>query len=131
MLFTARYTSLVFNVTDLDRTEKFYSEIMGIRFERRGFAGEQFLHAKLSENFEIDFMVGTPTPGNSPIMVFDLDEGGISDIVASLAEQGVTIVSPVGDAPDGKGATFRDPDDFAIGLYQANDKPLSLKGADK
>lgn len=131
MLFRVSYTSLVFNVTDLERTEKFYWDIMGIRFERRGHGSGQFLHAKLSEGFEIDFMVGTPAPGNSPIMVFDLDEGGIGDIVASLAEQGVTIISPVGDAPEGKGASFRDPDGFAIGLYQANGKPLSRKGAGK
>ncbi len=127
MLFKAGYTSLVFSVSDLDRTEKFYSEIMGVRFERRSYKGGVFLHAKLSDAFEIDFMPGTPTPGDSPIMVFDLEDGGIADVVGALAEKGVTIIAPVGDAPEGKGASFRDPDGFAVGLYQSNSKPLSLK----
>ena len=48
-------------------------------------------------------------------------------MVAALAEYGATIVSPVGDAPDGKGAAFLDPDGYPMGLYQPLDKPLSRK----
>ena len=65
--------------------------------------------------------------GDTPAIVFDLDEGGIDDVVAELARQGVNIVTPVSEAPGGWSADFLDPDGFGLGLWQAGDLPRSLK----
>jgi predicted enzyme related to lactoylglutathione lyase len=65
--------------------------------------------------------------GNTPALVFDVTEGGIDDIVADLAAKGVTIVTPVSEAPGGWSADFLDPDGFGLGLWQAGDKPRSLR----
>jgi predicted enzyme related to lactoylglutathione lyase len=66
--------------------------------------------------------------GNTPALIFDIsDEGGIDDVVAALVEKGVTIVTPVSEAPGGWSADFLDPDGFGLGLYQSEAKPRSLK----
>lgn len=127
MLARPSETCLVYNSTDLERTARFYHAVFGIAFERRGSGATRFLFARLSPDFSISFMPGTPQPGNSPLVTFTLAEGGIADVVAGLADHGATIVSPVGEAPDGKGAAFLDPDGHALGLYQPAGKPLSLK----
>ena len=49
------------------------------------------------------------------------------DVVAALVEKGVTIVTPVSEAPGGWSADFLDPDGFGLGLYQSEAKPRSLK----
>ena len=65
--------------------------------------------------------------GNTPAIVFDIVEGGIDDVVAGLVAKGVTIVTPVSEAPGGWSADFLDPDGFGVGLYQSGEKPRSLK----
>jgi glyoxylase I family protein len=37
--------------------------------------------------------------GDTPALVFEVSEGGIDDIVAGLIDKGVTIVTPVSEAP--------------------------------
>ena len=44
-----------------------------------------------------------------------------------LVAKGVTIVTPVSEAPGGWSADFLDPDGFGLGLYQSGEKPRSLK----
>jgi glyoxylase I family protein len=66
--------------------------------------------------------------GNTPALVFDIQDGGIDDIVAALVAKGVTIVTPVSEAPGGWSADFLGPDGFGLGLYQSGEKPRSLKG---
>lgn len=127
MLARPSETCLVFNTADLNRTEKFYGDVFGMAFERRGTGAGRFLFARLSPEFSISFMPGTPQPGTSPLVTFTLAEGGIADVVEGLATHGATIVAPVGAAPDGYGAAFRDPDGHGLGLYQPAGQPLSLK----
>jgi glyoxylase I family protein len=119
---------LVHRSPDLERTARFYRDVFGIVFEDRRDGADRLLFARLSPEFSISFMPGDPKPGDSPLFTFTLPEGGIDDVVAGLAEHGATIVTPVHDAPLGKGATLRDPHGHALGLYQDADKPLSLKG---
>ena len=83
--------SLVFYVSDIERTEAFYRDVLG------------------------------------PALVIDLVGGGIDDIVAALAEKGVTIVTPVSEAPGGWSADFLDPDGFGLGLWQSGELPRTLK----
>ena len=59
--------------------------------------------------------------------MFDIAEGGIDDIVAALVAKGVTIVTPVSEAPGGWSADFLDPDGFGLGLWQSEEFPRSLK----
>lgn len=131
MLFRPSETCLVHRSSNLDRTERFYREVFGIAFEWRGEGADRFLFARLSPDFSMSFMLGTPLPGTSPLVTFTLPDGGIADVVEALAGNGATIVAPVSDAPEGKGAVFLDPDSHTLGLYQSNLKPLSLKGAAK
>ena len=127
MLAKPSETCLVFHSADLDRTERFYRDVFGFVFERRDTGAEQLLFLRLCPEFSISFMPGGGRPGNTPLVTFTLPDGGIADVVAGLAGQGVTIVTPVDEAPQGKGAAFLDPDLHMIGLYQPAGKPLSLK----
>jgi len=128
MLVKPSEACLIYHATDLDRTARFYNSVFGIEFEHRGAGQDRFLFARFSPDFSISIMKGRPEPGTSPLLTFTLPQGGIADVVTALAEQGATIVSPVSDAPQGKGAALLDPDGYRIGLYQPDDKPLRLMG---
>ncbi|WP_200875501.1 VOC family protein [Nitratireductor basaltis] len=65
--------------------------------------------------------------GNTPAIVFTIPDGGIDGVVAYLASNGVTIVTPVSEAPGGWSADFLDPDGFGLGLWQSQELPRSLK----
>ena len=115
--------SIVYYVSDIARTEAFYTQTLGLTLERQEGADPYWLSGRLGHGLELVFFQMEGTRGNTPALVFDLAEGGIDDIVAELAEQGVTIVTPVSEAPGGWSADFLDPDGFGLGLYQAGDKP--------
>ncbi len=69
------------------------------------------------------FIRSDETPGQSPIVAFGLD-GGIDDVVEDLAKQGVEIVTPVSEAPDGGlTADFSDPDGHVLSVYQPAGAP--------
>ena len=87
-----------------------------------------FLQGQLENGLEILFFEMPATRGNSPALIFNVDGGGIDDIVADLAGKGVTIVTPVSEAPGGWSADFLDPDGFGLGLWQSAEHPRSLKG---
>ncbi len=115
--------SIVYYVSDIARTEAFYTQTLGLTLERQEGADPYWLSGRLGHGLELVFFQMEGTRGNTPALVFDLAEGGIDDIVAELAEQGVTIVTPVSEAPGGWSADFLDPDGFGLGLYHADDKP--------
>ena len=119
--------SIVFYVSDIARTETFYRDTLGIEVERR-VGMEPFWLVGKTGGMEIIFFQLEAVRGSTPALIFDIsEEGGIDDIVAALVEQGVTIVTPVSEAPGGWSADFLDPDGFGLGLYQSADKPRSLK----
>jgi glyoxylase I family protein len=120
--------SIVFYVADIARTEAFYRDTLGIDLNRLEGAEPFWLSGKLDNGLEIIFFEMEGVRGNTPALIFDIAEGGIDDIVAALVEKGVTIVTPVSEAPGGWSADFLDPDGFGLGLYQSADKPRSLKG---
>ena len=119
--------SIVFYVSDIVRTERFYSETLGLDLTRMDGAPPFWLSGALDQGLQIVFFQMEAVRGNTPALVFDVLEGGIDDIVAGLAAKGVTIVTPVSEAPGGWSADFRDPDGFGVGLYQSGEKPRSLK----
>ena len=120
--------SIVFYVADVIRTERFYTETLGIELERQEGAEPFLLSGRLDSGLDLLFFQMEGIRGNTPALIFEVSEGGIDDIVMALAEKGVTIVTPVSEAPGGWSADFLDPDGFGLGLWQPADKPRSLKG---
>jgi predicted enzyme related to lactoylglutathione lyase len=127
MTFNLKRASIVFYVSDIARTERFYNETMGLNLERQEGAEPFWLSGKLEDGLDLVFFEMDGKRGDTPALVFEVTDGGIDDIVESLAAKGVTIVTPVSEAPGGWSADFLDPDGFGLGLWQAEDKPRSLK----
>ena len=124
--------SIVLYVSDIVRSERFYRDTLGLEVDRREGAEPFWMGAKLEGGLEIMFFQMPAKVGTTPAIIFSLNEGGIDDIVAGLVAKGVTIVTPVSEAPGGWSADFLDPDGFGLGLWQPGDKPRSLKkGAKK
>lgn len=126
MTFKPKTASVVFYVSDIERTETFYNETLGLSLDRMEGAEPFWLQGSLEGGLDLIFFQMPAKRGESPAIVFTIDEGGIDDIVAGLAEKGVTIVTPVSEAPGGWSADFLDPDGFGLGLWQADDKPRSF-----
>lgn len=119
--------SIVFYVADIARTERFYAETLGITLERQEGAEPFWLQGQLDNGLDIMFFEMEAKRGETPALIFELPAGGIDDVVAALVEKGVTIVTPVSEAPGGWSADFLDPDGFGLGLWSPQDKPRTLK----
>jgi glyoxylase I family protein len=119
--------SIVFYVSDIVRTEAFYNETLGLALERMEGAEPFWLQTSIEDGPDLIFFEMEGVRGNTPAIVFELDEGGIDDIVAELAQKGVNIVTPVSEAPGGWSADFLDPDGFGLGLWQSGELPRSLR----
>jgi len=113
--------AFILNVRDVSRTERFYTEHLGIEFTRNTEEdGSIWLLAKIGNETEMLVFPGDPKPGNTPGIVFGLAEGGIETVVESLAAAGVEIVTPVSEAPGGWSADFKDSDGHIMSLYQSD-----------
>ncbi len=125
MIPSPRISNIFFYVSDIDRTERFYRDVIGLHLERMpdDGSGRPWLIAPIPGNTDLLFFHGEPRPGNSPLPVFDLAEGGIDGVVAALAEAGTPIVTPVSHAPGGWSAEFTDPDGYMWSMYQPEEKP--------
>jgi glyoxylase I family protein len=86
-------------------------------------SGHDWLMARIQDKVELIFFQKESRAGDSPIIVFDLPEGGIDSVVESLAAKGATIVTPVSEAPGGWSGEFADPDGHVLSLYQSEAKP--------
>jgi len=120
--------AVVFMVKDLKRTERFYSDALGLKLERQESAeGEPpWLLGKLPGNIELVFFEGDVPRGASPEIVFGLGDGGIDDLAEALARKGVEMVTPVSEAPGGWALSIADPDGHRLGLFQFAVKPRRL-----
>lgn len=127
MNFKPKSASIVYYVGDILRTEKFYNETFGLGLERMEGADPFWLQGRLDNGLELIFFEMEGKRGDTPAIVFEVNDGGIDDIVAELADAGVTIVMPVSEAPGGWSADFLDPDGFGLGLWQSEELPRSLK----
>lgn len=119
--------TIIFNVAQLERTERFYNEYLGLQFERVEDGELIFLMAKIGSDIDVMVFTGDPKPGNTPNVVFGLADGGIDSLVEQLSAAGVEIVTPVSEAPDGWYADFRDPDGHIVSAYQLGTLPRSTK----
>lgn len=130
MFGKSKLGNICYYVSDIDKTEAFYRDVMGLDVQRMDGDGEtegDWLIANTVNGVDLIFFETESRPGNSPIIVFEIAEGGIDDVVSSLAGQGVTIVTPVSHAPGGWSSEFADPDGHVISMYQSTEAPRSLK----
>lgn len=125
MFGKTRIGNICYYVGDIVRTEAFYRDVLGLEVINMGDdgSGKDWLQANTEGGLELIFFQTESGPGNSPIIVFDLTEGGIDTLVAALAEKGATIVTPVSHAPGGWSADIADPDGHTISMYQSEDVP--------
>ncbi len=127
MNFKPKSASVVFYVSDIQRTETFYNDTFGLGLERMEGADPFWLQGQLENGLDLVFFEMEGKRGDTPAIVFEVSDGGIDDIVAELADSGVTIVTPVSEAPGGWSADFLDPDGFGLGLWQSGELPRTLK----
>lgn len=119
--------AVVFTVADINRTEAFYRNHLGLTFERvTSEEAGTFLTTMIGTETELMVFAGDPKPGNTPAVVFGLQDGGLDTLIERLAAAGIEIVTPVSEAPGGWYADFRDPDGQVIAFFQAGDKPRQL-----
>jgi len=129
MLFNSKLEdmAIVFLVADLDRTERFYRDVLDVPLAREGEGAEAYLQAAVVGGaVTLVFFQGEASAGTTPQIVFGLDAGGIDDLAASLADRGVTLVTGVTEAPGGWALDFQDPDGHTLSFFQGGDKPRSL-----
>lgn len=110
--------AIIFLVADLERTKNFYRDAIGIALEQQ----DGFLLGKLPGS-ELVFFQGEATAGTSPQIVFGLEHGGIDTLAQRLVKQGVQVVTPVTEAPDGWSFELRDPDDHKLAFFQLGTLP--------
>ncbi len=129
MFAKSKLSTICYFVSDIERSKAFYKDVLGLSVESMGDDGHghDWFMATTSNEIELIFFQQESKPGNSPIAVFDVAEGGIDDVVTALSEQGVTIVTPVSHAPGGWSAEFADPDGHVLSMYQSEDLPRTLK----
>ena len=113
-------SALVFYVTDLARTERFYRDVLHLDLAR--MEGDDDHPALLTADIgglSLVFIENPEeAPGRSPVVVFGLAEG-IEEAVGALVRQNVEIVTPLSVAPDGgQTADFADPDGHILSFHQ-------------
>lgn len=125
----SRLGSVCYYVSDVDRTEAFWRDAMGIALQREedDGSGNPWLMGETANGIVLIFFKNEVRAGNSPMIVFEMADGGIDDAVEALADKGVTIVTPVSHAPGGWSAEVEDPDGHTISLYQEESVPRSLR----
>ena len=125
MLGSHKIGNIFYWVRDLDRTEAFWRDTVGLAVDRvpDEDGGPDFLIGHTAGGIDLLFFEGDSQPGNSPMIVFDLAEGGIDALVAGLVAGGAALVTPVSHAPGGWSSELTDPDGFVFSVYQPADKP--------
>lgn len=129
MFGKCKVENICYYISDVDKTESFYRDVLGVEILRMEGedAGDDWLMATMANNVNLLFFKQESRAGDSPMIVFSMDEGGIDDVVAGLAAQGVTIVTPVSHAPDGWSAEIQDPDGHVLSMYQPENMPRTHK----
>jgi catechol 2,3-dioxygenase-like lactoylglutathione lyase family enzyme len=122
MLGKSKVGAVIFFVRDLARSVAFYRDTLG--FEVHTLEGGEGPYA-IAQAGEVTlvFIARVATPGESPIVVFGIDRG-IDRYAEALAKQGVEIVVPVSECPDGGlSVDFVDPDRNVLSIYQPAGAP--------
>lgn len=127
MLAACRIDNIVHYVADIGRTEAFYRDTLGLPIDRvpgEADQGGDFLIAHTAGGIDLIFFANPEAkPGQSPIIVFTLADGGVDGVVEQLAKGGASIVTPVSHSPGGWSADLADPDGHVFSVYQEASKP--------
>jgi glyoxylase I family protein len=125
MIGKNRIGTIVYFVSDITRTKEFYSDVIGLEVKPQPPSddGLPWMIAQTDGGVELVFFQMESTRGTSPIVVFDLPDGGIDAAVAELARRGATIVTPVSHSPGGWSAEIADPDGHVLSMYQTDSVP--------
>jgi predicted enzyme related to lactoylglutathione lyase len=117
MLKDCTVGSIVFFVSDLQRSIAFYRDTLGLPVEAIDGHDGPFGLAPLG-GIVLVFITRSVRIGESPVIVFNV-AGGIDDYADALATRGVEIVVPVSECPDGGlSVDFVDPDRNMLSIYQ-------------
>jgi predicted enzyme related to lactoylglutathione lyase len=117
MLKDCTVGSIVFFVSDLQRSIAFYRDTLGLPIEAIDGHDGPFGMAPLG-GIVLVFITRAVRIGESPVIVFNV-AGGIDDYADALANRGVEIVVPVSECPDGGlSVDFVDPDRNMLSIYQ-------------
>jgi glyoxylase I family protein len=125
MLAKLKIENIVYFVADIDRTEAFYRDVLGLDVQRTpDEENGDFLMMPTAGGISLIFFKNADMkPGQTPTVVYTLEEGGIDAVVAGLARKGATIVTPVSHSPGGWSADLADPDGHLFSIYQTTDVP--------
>jgi predicted enzyme related to lactoylglutathione lyase len=122
MLSQANVGAIVFFVSDLARSLRFYADTLGLPVQAADGPDGAYAVGQLGD-LHLVFIVRPATTGESPVIVFNI-AGGIDDYAEDLTRHGVEIVVPVSDCPDGGlSVDFVDPDGNLLSLYQPPGMP--------
>ncbi len=129
MVSAERISAIVYYVRDLQRTMTFYQDALGLSISMIEGHDGSFGNSMVGD-LDLVFIQSDEKPGRSPIVVFGLD-AGIDDVVEGLTKQGVEIVTPVSEAPDGGlTADFGDPDGHILSVHQPAGAPRRKPSAE-
>ncbi|QQA42137.1 VOC family protein [Pelagovum pacificum] len=123
MLGQHKITNIFYYVSDLDRTEVFWRDGVGLEVMRVEDGGHAFLTAPTAGGVDLLFFEGEVKAGNCPMIVFDLADGGIDAVLDGLLTQGAALMTPVSHAPGGWSAEVTDPDGHIVSIYQSGELP--------
>lgn len=126
MLAKLSIGAIVYYVADIARAEAFYRDTLGLDVKRQPGEepGNDWLMASTAGGVDLIFFANPEAKaGQTPVVVYNLPDGGIDAIVGSLAKKGATIVTPVSHAPGGWSADLADPDGHVFSFYQSTDSP--------
>jgi glyoxylase I family protein len=126
MLKSSHVGAIVFYTSNMARAEKFYRDTLGLDVHVNREYGSPMMVAQSGQVELLFFEKQGARTGDSPVVIFILDEG-IDDIIEQLVKEGVEIVTPVSEGGGGWVADFKDPDQNMLGFWQSQKKPRRKK----
>lgn len=109
-----------YQVSDMNRASDFYENILGLN---PLFRGEEWAEYELDGQRLAVYKTNKPPSGSGGAVVsFHADP--IEEVIRELKNRGVRFAQDLQSYPYGKLASFYDPDENLLGLYEPQKKPL-------
>lgn len=102
-------------VSDLDRSVRFYGEMLGLALARRWHEGAAFEMGDLVLGLHLE--EGRIVRGNSPVITFNVN-GSLESFCNDLKNRGVQSLKQIATEPYGKIAPLQDPDGHQLLLHE-------------
>ncbi len=101
-----------FNVSDIDRTKKFYGDVFNWAFTDYGPTYTEFHDGRITGGFTSTEVV---TPAGGPLVIFYSSD--LSQLQKKLEAAGAEIVKPIFAFPGGQRLHFKDPNGYILGAW--------------